>query len=77
MQIEKMTYVTVHGSREGKFMTIPSANNNLAKVISSNPVFSAQKQKKGLSLPTKNGQIRQDNGGLFPAAGRVFNRRRI
>lgn len=60
MQIEKMTYVTVHGSREGKFMTIPSANNNLAKVISSNPVFSAQKQKKGLSLPTKNGQIRQD-----------------
>ena len=41
-------------------MTIPSANNNLAKVISSNPVFSAQKQKKGLSLPTKNGQIRQD-----------------
>jgi len=58
-------------------MKIYSANNNLTKVISSNPVFWAQKQKKGITLPTKNGQIRQDNGGLFPAAGRVFNRRRI
>ena len=58
-------------------MKIYSANYNLTKVISSNSVFSAQKQKKGITLPTKNGQIRQDNGGLFPAAGRVFNRRRI
>ena len=34
-------------------MKIYSANNNLTKVISSNSVFSAQKQKKGITLPTK------------------------
>lgn len=41
-------------------MTIQSANSNLAKVISSNPVFSAQKQKKGLTFPIKNEQVRRD-----------------
>ena len=41
-------------------MKIYSANNNLTKVISSNPVFSALKQKKDFTLPAKKGQIRQD-----------------
>lgn len=41
-------------------MNIQSAGSNLTKVISSNPVFSALKQKKGFALPTKNGQARRD-----------------
>lgn len=37
-------------------MKIYSANNNLTKVISSNPVFSAQKQKKDFTFRQKKGR---------------------
>lgn len=41
-------------------MNIQSAGSNLTKVISSNLVFSALKQKKGFALPTKSEQARRD-----------------
>lgn len=52
-------------------MNIQSAGGNLAKVISSNPVFSALKQKKGFEFPTKNGQARRDLVQLSSQAKRA------
>lgn len=52
-------------------MNIQPASSNLTKVISSNPVFSALKQKKGFALPTKNEQARRDLVQLSSQAKRA------